>query len=232
MLNKNNISLLFLGRAGCSNSIKIIDFLKKSNITLEYLLTRERGEKIKNNILGWSGDYIISFRNYFILPKEMLVKTKKYAINIHPGSPEYRGSGCFNWALYQNASTYGVTAHIMDEKIDNGPIIESRRFKLDETIDLDKLIRKTHNLSYKLTLDIINGILINGTHFIEDKLISNEEKWSGKKMSIKALDKLLDISPSVSKEELEKIIKATKYKKFKPYIMLHGYKFFLESVKK
>lgn len=231
MLDKNNTSLLFLGREGCNYSEKIIDFLKKSRIDLVYLLTRKRDEKIKNSILNWSGDYIISFRNYFILPKEMLSRTKRYPINIHPGSPEYRGSGCFNWALYNNAPTYGVTAHIMDKKIDNGPIIEIIRFEIDKTTDLNKLIKKTHYLSYKLTLKIIDGILVNGYRYIENKLILNKEQWSGKKMSIKALDNLLEITPTVSKQELSKVIRATRYKKFKPYILLHGYKFFLNSIK-
>ena len=37
--------------------------------------------------------------------------------------PKYPGSGCINWALYDNAEDFGVTAHLMT-KVDDGPIIK------------------------------------------------------------------------------------------------------------
>ena len=40
------------------------------------------------------------------------------------------------------------------------------------------------------------------------------------------------ISKSTKKDKLKKIIRATNTKKFKPYILLHGYKFFLDYEKK
>ena len=64
---------------------------------------------------------IFSFRSFYILKKEFLKKCKKVAINFHPGTPDYRGIGCINFAL-NNEKYYGCTAHIINQKIDNGKI--------------------------------------------------------------------------------------------------------------
>ena len=52
------------------------------------------------------------------------------AINFHPGPPNYRGIGCLNFALLSNEKYYGVTAHIINEKIDNGKILSFKKFRL------------------------------------------------------------------------------------------------------
>ncbi len=226
---KSKISLLFLGRKSCEKTKKIIDFIKTKNINLDTYLVEKRSDKISKDILNWSGDYIISFRNLFILPKNLLNRAIKYPINIHPGPPNYRGSGCFNWALYENAKYFGVTSHIMDEKIDSGKIIECRRFKIHPKDDLEKLISKTHNLALKVTIDLISGILKHGHDFIEIKLRKfKNEKWSGKNRSIKLIDELQNIKLNVSKKELSRIIRATNFRTFKPYVELYGLKFYFD----
>ena len=65
------------------------------------------------------------------------------AINFHPGTPELPGSGSYNWALYENKNDFGTTIHLMNEKIDNGKILEVKKFKIDSKITLDELIKKS-----------------------------------------------------------------------------------------
>ena len=43
-------------------------------------------------------------------------------LNFHPSTPDYRGMGCINFALL-TTKNYGSTAHLIDEKIDHGKII-------------------------------------------------------------------------------------------------------------
>ena len=82
----------------------------------------------------------------------MLDRAKVAAINFHPGSVEYPGSGCLNWALYDNAEVYGVTAHIINEKIDNGAIIEWRRFPILKQDNVKTLLARAHSKTYDLIL--------------------------------------------------------------------------------
>ena len=61
--------------------------------------------------------YIICFRSFYILKKNLIEKCKMAPINFHPGPPEYRGIGCVNYALYDNSKFYGCCAHIINKKI-------------------------------------------------------------------------------------------------------------------
>ena len=45
----------------------------------------------------------------------------------------------------------------------------------------------------------------------------------------KNLENLYKIKLPIKKKELEKIIRATSYKKFKPFIIVNGYKFVLTT---
>ncbi len=66
--------------------------------------------------------YIISFVSPWIIPENLLNSAQKAAINFHPGPPDYPGTGCYNFALYEGTKKYGVTAHHMEKKVDTGNI--------------------------------------------------------------------------------------------------------------
>ena len=109
------LRVLFFGRHDCQYSQKSLEHIRRLDFDVESILSKNRNEKLPEDIGWWQGDYIICFRSYFLIPKSLLDRAKVAAINFHPGSVEYPGSGCLNWALYDNAEVYGVTAHIMNE---------------------------------------------------------------------------------------------------------------------
>ena len=159
----------------------------------------------------------------------MLDRAKVAAINFHPGSVEYPGSGCLNWALYDNAEVYGVTVHIMNEKIDNGAIIECRRFPILKQDNVKTLLARAHSKTYDLILDITTGLAFDGKKYLEKKLReSKNEKWAGAARKMFEIDKLKIVDPNSTKEELENVIRATYTPAFPPEIHLHGYKFVLK----
>ena len=53
-------------------------------------------EEVKKN----NYDLLISYISPWIVHKSVLDKTKRWNINFHPGSPEYPGIGCFNFAIF------------------------------------------------------------------------------------------------------------------------------------
>ena len=61
----------------------------------------------------------------------------------------YPGSGCLNFALFEDAKYYGVTAHHMNEKIDDGDIIMLKNFLFREKITL-RVLKKTYIELYNL----------------------------------------------------------------------------------
>lgn len=224
--------LLFFGRYNCNYSKMILQTMKSYGYEITYKMSKFRGEKIPKKILNWKGDYILSYRSLFILPKKLIENAKYAAINFHPAPPEYPGSGCINFALYDEVDEYGVTAHLMNEKIDNGRILQVRRFKVNKNDTLQLLLTKTHEELYNLCIDVINGIKSQGLKFIKDCLsFSKKETWVGKARCIKDLDNLQTISPNITELELKKIMRATYTKEYPPKINLHGYTFELNLFK-
>ena len=228
-ISRNNCkSILFFGRAKCDASEEIFKKLMSYDFDITYVISKTRGEKIPEDIFCWEGDYILCFRSLFILPKLLIDKAKVNAINFHPATPEYPGSGCINFALYDKAKEYGVTAHIMNEKIDNGQILEVRRFPISIFDNLKSVLSRTHNELLELVLDFIDEIYSGNPVFIDEKINkSQNESWNGNARSLKELDDLQSVSLNVTKEELKDIIRATYIEGYPPKVEIHGYIFYL-----
>lgn len=231
--NKEKVKVLFFGRSKCDATDIAINFLNRLDFEVTTIKSNGRGESLPEEIEWWTGDYIFCFRSLFVLPKRILDRGKIAAINFHPGSVEYPGSGCLNFALYENAKEYGVTAHLMNEKVDDGSIIECRRFPIVAGDTVNSLLERTHLKLLDLFLDTVGGIGTLGDGYIKNLLIkSSDEKWRGEARRMKELDRLSTIDVGVSAPELERIIRATHTDLFPPKIMLHGYEFSLRSSKK
>ncbi len=234
MTNTKNIRIkkpkvLFFGRKDCIKSKKIAKKLESFNFNVTYFKSEKRKESLPNYVLNWKGDYIICFRSLSILPKKLLKKAYIAAINFHPAPPEYPGSGCINFALYDEVTKYGVTAHIMNSKVDNGDILEVKRFKINMNNNLQEVLSKTHDELFKLCYSFIRALSLKGKkHIIEKKQLFKNEKWRGSAKKIKELDRLQSIDVKASKKEIKKIIRATYTEKYPPKIKLHGYKFYLK----
>ena len=223
------LSVLFFGKYNCQYSQNALEHLRRLGFDVQSILSKNRNEKLPEDIGSWQGDYIVCFRSYFLIPKALLDRVKVAAINFHPGSVEYPGSGCLNWALYDNAEVYGVTAHIMNEKIDNGAIIECRRFPILKQDNVKTLLARAPSKTYDLILDITTGLALDGKKYLEKKLSdSKNEKWAGAARKMFEIDKLQIVDPNSTKEELESVIRATYTPAFPLEIHLHGYKFVLK----
>ena len=97
--------------------------------------------------------------------------TRKWNINFYPGPSEYPGIGCFNFALYNSASCFGATAHLMEEKVDSGKIIGVNRFKIWGNENVRFISKKTcisHLQLYKQTMKYV---------FINNSLPKCDETW-------------------------------------------------------
>ena len=71
---------------------------------------------------------LIAFVTPVIVPKSILDQVGYGAVNFHPGPPSYPGWAPAHFALYDQADEFGVTVHVMVEKVDSGPIIDLALF--------------------------------------------------------------------------------------------------------
>ena len=99
-----------------------------------------------------------------------------------------------------------MTAHLMNEKVDNGQILEVRRFPLNNSDDLESALARTHRELFNLCFDFIGRIYCEGEKIIEEQLnLSVNEAWKGKARLLKELDELQKVSRNVSAEELKEL---------------------------
>ena len=167
-------------------------------------LAKHDERRLPDQIYCSSMKILISFMSKWIFPLNFLEKFSS-AINIHPGSRDYPGFGCYNFAIYDGVTEYGSTCHYMDEKIDSGKIIEERRFDIcvDETVERLKLKTMTVALAQLETL--IRMLAIT------DSPPPNGLSWSREATTRKTFDQLRRISEDLQPEEIERRRRAFDY---------------------
>src|SRR3990167_10659770 len=95
-----------------------------------------------------------------IIPKEILEIPKKGTIGIHGAIlPDIKGGASMNWALIQGEKEWGITLYYLVEKVDEGDIIATKKFK----ITLDDDIETLHYKSDLASADLLEENL----HLIE-----------------------------------------------------------------
>ena len=173
-------------------------------------------EDIKKNHF----DILISYISPWIVPMEILKKTKKWNINFHPGPPEYPGIGCFNFALFDKAKQFGATAHIMNPQVDTGEIIGVKRFSINNDETVKSLSNKTYNSQLVLYKEVLEYIVLH------NRLPICEESWKRKPFKRKELEQLATINLSMEKDEINERIRAAYYPgKPAPFIEIYGHRF-------
>ena len=215
------VKLLFLGKKKDKNVNKALSYCKSNFKKIDFLLI-DRYTDIDKKIYTWEGDYILSYLFPKKIPEIVLEKSKLMAINFHPGPPQYPGIGCTNYAIYNNEKFFGATCHIMDRKIDSGPIISVKKFKIEKDETLFSLTQRTYEVMYELFSEVIKKIL-------EERIIkpSSVLKWKGKAKTRKEFLEFLEMKTNMSKKEMLKRIKSTTYPDYEPaYLKVNGLKFF------
>ncbi|WP_196037502.1 formyltransferase family protein [Anaerotruncus colihominis] len=219
------------------DDIKVLLFSKKRNVFCDYAESILRsnfknseiisirgnvGDRLDDELHWYKPEYVISFVSPWIIPQSVLNSAKTASINFHPGSPEYPGTGCYNFALYENSEKYGVTVHHMKEKVDTGDIIMTSYFDISpfESVETLKLKSMNHLLYCfeKIISDISSG----------SPLPTSTETWKCKPFTRKEMYELFEIDPSKhDKVEIGKRIKAAAYPgSTGAFISVAGCKFF------
>ena len=181
---------------------------------VHFEMTDERGV---NHAHPRQWDYILNVMGEDILHESLLAKARIAALNFHPGPPEYPGRGCVNFALYDNARSFGATCHHMVKEVDAGPIVAVRYFVIRPSDTVETVLSQTHlsvlALFYAVMERILNGI---------QPVACPGVQWTRKPYTRADLNKLATITPDMDELEIERRIRATSYKQWKPEMLFRG----------
>lgn len=204
-VNPKDLRILFLCKKDNEYARRAAAFVIK-NFRYHLVFEGGRKDRLPAEVLNWEGDILISFISSWIYPSSLLAKARVAAINFHPGSPEYPGTGCTNFAIYNNEKEYGITCHHMNATVDSGSIIQVKRFPIKADDTVYSVTQHCYKLIEESFYEVMNCVL-------EGKpLPVTNEQWKRKPYTRKQLDELCTITPDMTEQEIERRIKATTYK--------------------
>ncbi len=95
-----------------------------------------------------------------IIPKEILDIPRLSAIGVHPSLlPKYRGASPIRGAILGGETETGVTLYLMDEKVDNGPIVAASHLPLATGETYETLLKKLAELGGNLLAEALPKFL-------------------------------------------------------------------------
>lgn len=149
-------------------------------------------------------EILISFLSPWIVPARVLDRCGT-AINFHPGSVDYPGTGCYNFAIYEGAPEFGATCHHMLSKVDTGLVVMERRFPMfaSDTVEILKLRTMVTMLAmfHDIACRIAQG----------DALPTAETHWTRRPFTRREMNALKRLTDDMGAAEIQRRIRATVY---------------------
>lgn len=145
-------------------------------------------------VMGWSQ----------LLKNEIIKIPKLGVIGSHPTElPKYRGRAPLTWTIIKNLKESALTFFYIDEGIDDGDILDQRKFNISDEDDATSLYEKMTTLGKEMLLD--NLVILKDNKAIRKKQDPNQfiENWPKRTMEDGK------INWNNSSEEIHRLIRAT-----------------------
>ncbi len=185
------------------------------------LFQGEVGDQFPIEAYKIKADICISYLSPWIIPPHLLNNIRTFSINFHPGSPQYPGIGCTNFAIYDAESEFGITVHHMAQKVDTGKIIRVIRFPIHKNESVYSLSQRCYEFISKAFFEVFDYYIANNV------LPESDETWKRKPFTRKELNELCKIDINMDREEIVRRINATEYPNMPgAYVELHGIRFY------
>ena len=178
------------------------------------------GDPIPAELVAAQPKVLFSFLSPWIVPQRVLDNCE-LALNFHPGSTDYPGIGCYNFALNEEAETFGAVCHHMLAKVDTGLIVEERTFEVLPTDSVESLKYRTMITMVALFHDIATRIAAGR------ELPKAERQWSRRPFTRREMEDLKRIDPNAPPGEIRRRLRATIYPGYPgPYVEVGPERFF------
>jgi len=183
-------------------------------------LPGRRGDPVPPELGAHTFRVVLSFLSPWIVPGKVL-RGAQVALNWHPASREYPGTGCYNFALYEGALEYGAVCHWMAEVPDTGEIVEERRFPVWPQDSVETLKLRTMIVMLAMFQDMVCKLVVGAA-----PPPSKGSAWSRKPFKRRDLEQLNVIDPTMSDEEVRRRVRAMTYPGHPgPHVVVAGERF-------
>lgn len=178
------------------------------------------GDAVPQELSDARPTVLLSFLSPWIVSQAILERAD-VALNFHPGSTDYPGIGCYNFALYEGATLFGSVCHRMLPKVDSGTVVDERLFPMLETDTVESLKYRTMVTMLSQFHDICS-LIASG-----QELPIAAQQWSRKAFTRNEMNALKQITPDMAEAEVARRVRATTYPGYPgPYVELGGERFY------
>ncbi len=131
----------------------VLERAKERNIPALLIDSKKEGARFNELLLGelrkLNPDYILLAGYLKILPAEIVHAFPNRIVNIHPSLlPSFPGLHAVEQAVNHGVRHTGVTVHLVNEALDDGPIIEQRTCEVREEDTAETLFARMRPLEY------------------------------------------------------------------------------------
>lgn len=200
------------------------NFIKKNKINIPF----QANSSVSKDFFDKKGNvFLFSFGVGEIVSSDVLKKCS-LAINIHAASPQYPGRDPHHFACYDGAKEYGATAHLMEERVDSGKIIDIELVKVKENANSKKFLKIGNECGTILMERILDKILLRKEIPVPISLT-----WGKTKTKRSDFLEACFISSDISSTEMERKYRSFQEDAYYPnlYTLIHGHRFVIEEQK-
>lgn len=139
-----------------SGSTAIVEYAAEKNIPL--FKGNPRKGKLAAFMQQYKIDLLLSVNYLFIVEKDVIEQVK-YPVNFH-GSllPKYRGRTPHVWAIINNETKTGVTAHIIDDGCDTGDIVLQKEIEITTDDTGAGVLKKYEAIYPSMVMEVIQAV--------------------------------------------------------------------------
>jgi methionyl-tRNA formyltransferase len=184
-----NIALFFSGRIG----LKLLIFLLQ-NHRIHLIVLKKSENELFNHLKNQFPEIMILLYDkyivlnaferlnielvvvgcFHILPKEIWDYPKHGTINLHYSLlPSYRGPQPLEWQIYHQEKKFGLTIHQITDKIDIGPILYQKEFKMMKKPTVEKLVTFLITIGNNAIDKVIYAIQENSVKYVNSNYPSS-----------------------------------------------------------
>jgi methionyl-tRNA formyltransferase len=182
--------------------------------------TGKVGDPLPQAVGDGSPQFLLSFLSPWIVPARVIERAGT-ALNFHPGSTDYPGIGCYNFALYENVEEFGAVCHHMLAKVDTGIVVQERRFPVLPSDSVESLKYRTMVTMLAMFHDVCS--LISA----DLELPGSDRQWTRRPFTHREMEELKRIEPDMTEGEIKRRLRATIYPGYPgPYVAVGDERFY------
>jgi len=152
-------------RAVVGNHETLRPFAEKFNIPFHYISHEgtdklEFEQKVMAAVIQYHPDYIVLAKFMRILSSAFVAAFRDRIINIHHSFlPAFKGANPYKRAFERGVKLIGATAHIVNDDLDEGPIITQKIIPVHHYDDLNDMIESGHEIEKSVLADALKMVL-------------------------------------------------------------------------